>query len=210
MRSWLPRVVKPMSSRRLIHTWRSKPIVVVALLASVGACSDGGHVGPSLPASAIGARDLLAYQLNAGDKVKLTVFGEPDLSGVFEINGLGRISLPLVGDVQAAGLDLNGLRDAVARRLAEGYLKKPRVTVEVAGYRPIYVHGEVRSGGEFAYKTGLRLRDVVALAGGYTYRANQNYVVLSRAGTGQDVQVQLPNDLIVMPGDNIRVPERYF
>lgn len=210
MRSWLPRVVKPMSSRRLIHTWRSKPIVVVALLASVGACSDGGHVGPSLPASAIGARDLLAYQLSAGDKVKLTVFGEPDLSGVFEINGLGRISLPLVGDVQAAGLDLNGLRDAVARRLAEGYLKNPRVTVEVAGYRPIYVHGEVRSGGEFAYKTGLRLRDVVALAGGYTYRANQNYVVLSRAGTGQDVQVQLPNDLIVMPGDNIRVPERYF
>jgi polysaccharide export outer membrane protein len=84
------------------------------------------------------------------------------------------------------------------------------VTVEVAGYRPIYVHGEVRSGGEFAYKTGLRLRDVVALAGGYTYRANQNYVVLSRAGTGQDVQVQLPNDLIVMPGDNIRVPERFF
>jgi polysaccharide export outer membrane protein len=199
-----------MSSRRLIHAWRARPIVVVALLMSVGACSDGGRVGPSLPASAIGARDLLAYQLNAGDKVKLTVFGEPDLSGVFEINGLGRISLPLVGDVKAAGLDLNGLRDAIARRLADGYLKNPRVTVEVAGYRPIYVHGEVRSGGEFAYKTGLRLRDVVALAGGYTYRANQNYVVLSRAGTGQDVQVQLPNDLIVMPGDNIRVPERFF
>lgn len=160
--------------------------------------------------SAIATSDLRGYRLGVGDKVRLTVFGEPDLSGTFEISSLGRISLPLAGDVDAAGLDANALRDAAARRLSDGYLKNPKVTIDIVGYRPIYVHGEVRSGGEFPFKTGLRLRDAVALAGGYTYRADQGYVVLSRPGLAQDARVRLPTDVIVMPGDNIRIPERYF
>ncbi|MBS0240679.1 MAG: polysaccharide export protein [Proteobacteria bacterium] len=151
-----------------------------------------------------------AYRLGIGDKVRLTVFGEPDLSGTFEINSQGRISLPLAGEVNAAGLDANGLRDAAIRRLAEGYLKSPKVTVEVVAYRPIYISGEVKSSGEFPYKNGLRIGDAVVLAGGYTYRANQNYVVLSRPGMAKDVRVNLPTDMLVVPGDNIRVPERYF
>lgn len=185
-------------------------MLVVLVLASLGACSDGGTVGPPLPSSAIDAGDLRGYRLGIGDKVRLTVFGEPDLSGTFEINSLGRISLPLAGDVNAAGLDANGLKDVAARKLSDGYLKNPRLTVEIVGFRPIYVHGEVRSGGEFPYKVGLRLRDVVALAGGYTYRANQGYLLLSRTGTALDTRVRMPTEMLVMPGDNIRVPERFF
>ncbi|MGE0701332.1 MAG: polysaccharide biosynthesis/export family protein [Hyphomicrobiaceae bacterium] len=183
-------------------------LLLVAITAA--ACSDGNAVGPSLPRSALAERDLRSYRLGAGDKVRLTVFGETELSGTFEINSLGRISLPLAGDVEAAGLDANGLRDVATRRLSDGYLKSPKITVEVVGYRPIYVHGEVRSGGEFPYKIGLRLRDAIALAGGYTYRANQGYVVLSRPGVALDARVSMPTDMIIMPGDNIRVPERYF
>jgi len=189
---------------------RAWPALVVTAVFALSACSDGAAVGPPLPASAMTAGSLNAYRLGVGDKVRVTVFGEPDLSGTFEINSQGRIALPLAGDVNAAGLDADGLKNAAARRLSEGYLKNPKLSVEIVGYRPIYVHGEVRSGGEFAFKTGLRLRDVIALAGGYTYRANQSYVVLSRSGVALDARVQMPTEMLVMPGDNIRVPERYF
>ncbi|MDX2156400.1 MAG: polysaccharide biosynthesis/export family protein [Hyphomicrobiaceae bacterium] len=148
--------------------------------------------------------------MGIGDKVRLNVFGEADLSGTYEVNGNGNIALPLAGEVKAAGLDIDGVRAAVVRRLSDGYLKSPRVTVEIAGYRPIYVHGEVRTGGEFPFKVGTRLRDAIAVAGGYTYRANQGYVILSRDGTSRETRVAMPNDMLVMPGDNIRVPERFF
>ena len=77
-------------------------------------------------------------------------------------------------------------------------------------YRPFYVHGEVRSSGEFPYKSGLRVRDAVALAGGYTNRANQNHVLLVREGQEQEIRIALPSDVLIKPGDNIRVPERFF
>ena len=77
-------------------------------------------------------------------------------------------------------------------------------------YRPIYVHGEVRNGGKFPFENGLKIRDAVAVAGGYTYRANQNFVLLQREGEAGDVRVPLPNDVLLMPGDNIRIPERFF
>lgn len=199
-----------MSQSALVRSRSVVSALVVAALAALGACSDGANVGPALPASAVARTDAGIYRLGIGDKVRLTVFGEPDLSGTFEVNSQGRISLPLAGDVNAAGLDANGLKDAATRRLAEGYLKSPKVTVDIVSYRPIYIHGEVKSSGEFPYKNGLRLGDAIVLAGGYTYRANQGYVVLSRPGTSKDVRVNLPTDMLVVPGDNIRVPERYF
>lgn len=124
--------------------------MLVAAMLCLGACSDGSSVGPALPKSQLTGGDLRAYRLGIGDKIRLTVFGEPDLSGTFEINSQGRIALPLAGDVEAAGLDANGFKDVAARRLADGYLKNPRLSVEIVGYRPIYVHGEVRSSGEFS------------------------------------------------------------
>jgi len=198
-----------MYSRR-VSIRRAFPVLLSAVIVSLGACSDGATVGPPLPESAIAAGNLKSYRLGVGDKVRLTVFGEPDLSGTFEINALGRIPLPLAGEIEAAGLDASTFQSAATRRLSDGFLKNPRVTVEVVGYRPIYVHGEVRTGGEFPFKTGMRLRDAVALAGGYTYRANHGYVLLSRTGNAHDARVRMPNDMLVMPGDNIRVPERYF
>ncbi|MEZ5817511.1 MAG: polysaccharide biosynthesis/export family protein [Hyphomicrobiaceae bacterium] len=199
-----------MYSRRIKLKRAVSALLITAAALALPACSDGISVGPSLPPSAFGGAGLKSYRLGVGDKVRLTVFGEPDLSGTFEINALGRVSLPLAGDVQAAGLDADALRAVATRRYSDGYLKNPRITVDVVGYRPIYVHGEVRTGGEFPYKTGLRLRDAVALAGGYTYRANQSYVLLSRSGLPNDAKVAMPTDMLVMPGDNIRVPERFF
>lgn len=149
------------------------------------------------------------YRLGIGDKLKLTVFGEENLSGQFEVNALGQVSLPLIGESPAKGLAIHEFRDQVARRLSDGYLKNPKVTVEMLNYRPIYVQGEVKNGGEFQYKNGLSLRDVVAMAGGYTYRANQTYLYIGREGE-PDVAVQTPAEVPVLPGDNIRIPERFF
>jgi protein involved in polysaccharide export with SLBB domain len=199
-----------MSPRCYIGIRRAASVLALTFLAALGACSDGTSMGSGLEEHKIARSDLTSYRLGAGDKVRLNVFGEAELSGTFEISATGQISLPLVGDIPAAGLDVNGLRDAAAQRLSKGYLKQPKITVEVVGYRPIYVHGEVKSAGEFPFKNGLRLRDAIALAGGYTYRANHGFVVLARDGTQKEARVRLPTDILVMPGDNIRVPERYF
>lgn len=149
------------------------------------------------------------YRLGIGDKMKITVFGEENLSGQFEVNALGQVAVPLIGEVPASGRPISEFRNEIARRLSDGYLKNPRVTVDVLNYRPIYVHGEVKSGGEFAFKSGLRLRDAIALAGGFTYRANQSYVVVLRDGAGE-INAATMGKFTILPGDNIRVPERFF
>lgn len=151
-----------------------------------------------------------AFRVGSGDKIKVTVFGEPDLSGGFDVTAQGTIAMPLIGDVPARGLTIDELRVALTRRLSEGYLKSPKVTVEVMNYRPLYVHGEVRSGGEFQFKHGLKLRDAIAMAGGYTYRANTSYLLITRSGSPMEMRVDMPSDAVALPGDNIRVPERFF
>ena len=176
-----------------------------ALLMS--ACSSA-NTAPSFLANSGAAVDRV-YRLDAGDKLKITVFGEENLSGPAEVNAQGNVALPLAGEIQARGLTLNQFRDNVARKLSDGYLKNPKVTVEVANLRSIYVHGEVKGGGEFQYKPGLNLRDAVAMAGGYTYRADQGVVFISRNGQ-PEAALTLPSTITVLPGDNIRVPERFF
>lgn len=186
---------------------RNAAITALAAIATA-ACSGGAEMVPAsfTPEPADLQR---TYRLGVGDKLKITVFGEDNLSGQFEVNALGAVSVPLVGEIPAAQRPIAEFRDAVARKLGDGYLKNPRVTVEVMTYRPIYVHGEVKSGGEFPFKSGLRLRDAVALAGGFTYRANQNHVVIYREGHGE-FNAATMSTFAVMPGDNIRVPERFF
>lgn len=150
-----------------------------------------------------------AYKLGLGDKLKIVVFGEENLSGQFEVSPTGNIALPLVGELPAKGQTVAEFRARLASRLGDGYLKSPRVTVDVVNYRPIYVHGEVRTGGEVPYKSGMRLRDAIALAGGYTYRADETFVSLGR-GDQPERQVRMTGESPILPGDNIRVPERIF
>ena len=175
----------------------------------IGACSD--RAGTALPPSFASGPQALerTYRLGIGDKLKITVFGEENLSGATEVNAMGQVALPLAGEIPAKGLPVGQFRDAVVRRLQDGYLKNPKVTVEITSYRAIYVHGEVKSGGEFAYKTGLTIRDAIAVAGGYTYRADQGHVLITREGE-QIANVLLPSDVPVLPGDNLQIPERFF
>lgn len=185
--------------------------MVASVLTTVllGGCSEG----PALPSSALAA-DAAAhlgssYQIGIGDKLKISVYGEDSLSGQVEVDPAGRVALPLAGEIPAKGQTIAQFRDSVTRRLADGYLKSPKVNVEIANFRPIYVHGEVRTGGEFAYKSSITLRDAVAMAGGYSYRADQSYVFIVRNGQ-PEVRVAAEGHMAVLPGDNIRIPERFF
>jgi polysaccharide export outer membrane protein len=181
----------------------------VAAAVALASCADGSmSYAPPAKGDAMHLTSRV-YRLGVGDKVKITVFGEPDLSGPLEVNALGALAMPLVGDIQAKGRSIDEIKQAIVARLSDGYIKNPKVSVEVTNYRAFYVHGEVRNGGEFAFKPGLKLRDAIATAGGYTYRANTNYVVVTSEGASE-ARVGLPSDLIVLPGDNIRVPERFF
>ncbi len=182
--------------------------LIAAASLLVSACASGVDIpAPSYAISNAGPERT--FRLGIGDKLKITVFDEDNLSGQFEVNALGQVSLPLIGEITAANRPISEFRDTLIKKLANGYLKNPRVTVEVLNYRPIYVHGEVKSGGEFSFKSGLRLRDAVALAGGYTYRANQSYVTIYREGEGE-IRVPVNGTFSVLPGDNIRIPERFF
>lgn len=178
----------------------------------LGACADGGDAPELEIRPAAGSQVELSriYRLGVGDKLKVTVFGEQDLSGTYEVNATGSVALPLIGDIVAKGRPITEFRSVVAKRLSDGYIKNPKVTVDILAYRPIYVHGEVKQAGEHGYKSGLKLRDAVAMAGGYTYRANQGYLLIIREGQAAEAKVRLPSDIDVLPGDNIRVPERLF
>lgn len=203
-------VGRAMVLRRLLDSRSCLTITALVAVATASGCAQPQFANnPQFVTSNTIASTDAVYRLGVGDKFKLTVFGEDNLSGQFEVNAVGQASLPLIGELPAKGLSQKEFRDEIARKLSDGYLKNPKVTVEMLTYRPIYVHGEVKNGGEFPYKTGLSLRDVVAIAGGYTYRANQDVVYISRAGKNE-VAVQLPTDIPVLPGDNIQIPERFF
>lgn len=151
-----------------------------------------------------------AYRLGAGDRVRVTVFGQEDLSGEFELDGAGRLSLPLIQRVQAAGLTLNELEAAIANKLKPDFLKNPRVSVEVLNYRPFYILGEVKNPGSYPYVNGMTVINAVALAGGYTYRAKENKVTIVRTGDIERKTISADHGTVVLPGDVIQVPERFF
>jgi polysaccharide biosynthesis/export protein VpsN len=149
------------------------------------------------------------YVLGIGDKLKITVFGEADLSGEFEVSSTGMISMPLVGDVKATGSTIGKFKSAITSKLQSGYMKDPKVSMEVLNYRPFYIVGEVMKPGNYNYVNGMTVINAVAVAGGYTYRADKDDIKLKRGGeNGKEEKVQ--ESTTVNPGDVVSVPERFF
>jgi polysaccharide export outer membrane protein len=142
--------------------------------------------------------------------VKVTTYGEPTLTGEFQVTPAGIVAFPLIGDVQAAGLEPAALAGALEAKLGAGYVLSPKVAVEVLTFRPIYVLGEVQKPGEYPYTPGLTIRGAVAKADGFTYRANQKKVFVKRAGEAGETEYPLTADFAIMPGDTVRFSERYF
>lgn len=150
------------------------------------------------------------YRLGAGDQVRVTVFGNEDLSGNFTVDGSGFVALPLVGNVEASGISLEEFKYNVISALRPDYLKNPNVSVEVSRYRPFYIIGEVKRPGSYSFVHGMTVINAVALAGGYTRRAREDKPVIIRGSERAKIKQYVEPDTVVLPGDVIEIPERFF
>ena len=151
-----------------------------------------------------------SYHLGAGDKIRVAVFGEDDLGGTFSVSGEGKVSLPLIGDVMVAGMTAPEVQAKLQDAYKQGYLKDPKVNIEVMNFRPFYILGEVKQPGEYPYDNNMTVIKAVALAQGFTYRADQKKVFIKHANDTKEEKVPLTSTATVEPGDTIRISERYF
>lgn len=188
-------------------------LAIFAIAAQMFLAACGG------PSGGRGAQSLVStsapapageYRLGTGDKVRVVVFNEPSLSGEFQVDDSGTMSLPLVGTLKAAGLTTRDVERELTQKLKGGFVRDPKVSAEVANYRPFYVIGEVEKPGEYPYRSGLSILAAGAIAGGFTYRASRSNVFIKRASEPFERELPLGPATIILPGDVIRVPERYF
>jgi polysaccharide export outer membrane protein len=183
-------------------------LATIALAFSLSACY---MIQPVSVAPDTSSPIAAEYRLGPGDQVRITVFNMPDLSGEFIVDGSGFIALPLLGPVESGDRTSRELEQLLAAELTRGgYLVDPRVAVQVSQFRPYYILGEVGSSGAYPYTPGLTVRNAVAAAGGFTYRANTRRVYIQRAGQTYERLYELRPSTAVMPGDTIRIPERFF
>jgi protein involved in polysaccharide export with SLBB domain len=173
--------------------------------AVTGAATPGGDAGELVVGGGVEG-----YTLGPGDQLRLTVFRHEDLSGEFELDGEGYFAMPLVGEILAGGMTPRALETEIESRLGDGgYLVEPQVSIEVLNYRPFYIIGEVNNPGSYQYVNGMNVVNAVALAGGFTYRADQDDILITRGGSnGEEMDAQLTTG--VLPGDIVEVTERFF
>ncbi len=179
-----------------------------AALLPLGACTAPGADLPPLPETERGG----AYRLGPNDEVRVTVFNDPRLTGEFRVTDAGNLALPLVGTVPARGRTTREVERGIETEMRrKGLFRDPSVAVEVRNYRPIFVLGMVERGGQYPYQPDMTVLSAVAVAGGFNYRALQDYVSITRVGPdGQAHEFRAPRDALLKPGDVVTVFERRF
>ena len=150
------------------------------------------------------------YQLDTGDTLRVTVYGDADLSDTYRIDDSGSIAFPLVGPVQVRGHTTKMAAARLAGALANGFMRNPDVAVEVAEYRPFFIQGEIGTAGQFPYVFGMTARSAISVAGGFSDTANRDQVVVYRKQGSEMVKGSVNLDFPIFPGDTIVVQERWF
>lgn len=178
--------------------------IAFSILAALSGCSSA----PMLPPESASA---LIYRLDSGDKLRLTVFNAPSLSGEFAVTTEGDLLLPLIGKIPVRGKSLDEASALIQSRFESGYLVDPKTTLDVIAYRPYYIFGEVARSGSYPFTAGMTIEQAVAAAGGFSYRANNEYVFIKRPPDTSERRINIKSSTVhVMPGDTIRVGERYL
>ena len=193
--------------------WLRAGLLGLTLMFGASACGTSPMAASGLVADAVDpavVRTVPEYRLGAADKVRVNVYGEEALTGEFIVGGSGRISMPLIGEIQAAGLTITEFQGEIAEALKKGYINEPRVAAEVLNYRPFYILGEVNKPGEYPYTNNLTVLNAVATAEGFSYRANTRQVFIKRADGAGEQAYPLTTATQVAPGDTIRIGERFF
>ncbi len=181
-----------------------RPAIFLLLALALSACASGPRLAgpdPSFEAP---------YTLDGGDKLRVTVFGQEQLTNSYAVDGAGKISMPLIGRVDARGLTTAQVAANIASKLRNGFVREPHVAVEVETYRPFFILGEVNASGQYAYVNNLNVETAVAIAGGFTARANRSTVTIVRNINGVPSSATVPLHFTVRPGDTITIHERWF
>ncbi|MBS0539769.1 MAG: polysaccharide export protein [Proteobacteria bacterium] len=152
------------------------------------------------------------YRLGAGDKVRIIVPSDPDISSDYEVNSSGAITARRLGAVDVAGLSVSDLESRLMQRYRDAryFTSSSVLSVELLSTRPFYMIGEIGRQGSFPYVSCLRVIQAVALAGGFTRRASRDNITIKRFFADSSEEEYVTEDTLVEPGDVIRVPERWF
>jgi polysaccharide export outer membrane protein len=185
---------------------RRKALLLLAAATPLAGCMQPRTTG----AIAIQPRAAEAYVLSTGDKLRIIVFGQDSLSNIYQVDASGRITMPLIGPIQVGGMSTAAATSAIETRLRAGYIREPKVTVEVDTYRPFFILGEVTTSGQFPYVNGMTVQTAVAIAGGFTPRAQRAYAEVTRRTTRGVQTAEVPINYTVRPGDTIIIKERWF
>ena len=183
---------------------------VIALGAmALSACASGQPmIGPA-DATPVGA-GMNSYRLGSGDEIKVTVYGEPDLSSNFTVDGDGQITMSLIGQVEVGKMTLGEASEKLQSKLKDGWLRDPKVAIELVKGRPYYILGEVNKPGEYPFSSGLTVMNAIASAGDFTYRADKGRILIKSVDSPNEREVELTPSTQVRPGDTIRIRERLF
>ena len=150
------------------------------------------------------------YRLDSGDRLRIVVYQQADLTNLYEVDQSGQVLMPLIGDVPARDATTDELAQRIEARLGTAYLREPDVTVEVNAYRPFFVLGEVNAPGQYAYVPGIVAETAIAVAGGFTERANKRVVRVSRRVEGKLYESRIGVTETIRPGDTLYVGESLF
>jgi polysaccharide biosynthesis/export protein len=151
-----------------------------------------------------------AYRLDAGDKLRVVVYGQEGLTNTYAIDAGGSITMPLIGAVPARGRTPAGLASEITGRLRNGYIREPSVAVEIDSYRPFFILGEVAAPGQYPYVPNMSVESAVAIAGGFSPRAKRDQVTLTHTDGGGSYRTVVPLGTPMGPGDTVLVSERWF
>lgn len=179
-------------------------VVTLCLALALAACTSGLHRSYSVDTSG-------PYLLDTGDVVRVTVYGEDDLSNTYRVDDSGFISFPLTGPIEVRGSTTQTASARLSAALAAGFLRNPNVAVEVAEYRPFFIQGEVSAPGQYPFVYGITARAAISTAGGFTETASRDHVVIYRPIAGNKMaKGSVDLDFPVFPGDTIVVEDRWF
>lgn len=175
----------------------------LVLASAIAGCSTYRPVDPAFHAAL-----TRPYLLDSGDRMRITVFGQTDLTNTYSVDQAGYVAFPLIGSVAARGKTAKQMEAQIAQQLANGYVRDPDVTVEIDRYRPFFIMGEVGAGGQYSYVPGMTVQNAVAIAGGFTSRADQANADITRHINGQVMTGRVPLSDPILPGDTIHIRER--
>ncbi|QIO30881.1 polysaccharide biosynthesis/export family protein [Bradyrhizobium sp. 1(2017)] len=191
-----------------------QPVVVADGGGAIGALRNSFASSPApMPvgyAAPMVVRNGASYHLDAGDKLRVVVYGQEGLTNSYSIDAGGSITMPLIGSVPARGRTTAGLAGEIAARLRNGYIREPSVAVEIEAYRPFFILGEVLAPGQYPYVPNMTVESAVAIAGGFSPRAKRDMVTVTHTENGGAMRAVVPLGTPLAPGDTVFVGERWF